>query len=85
MKKVIYSRFSFKSRDKAFVKALYNSLHPDNLSQPRDVRIVDYIVEEPDGSTLVIEVKTEYVDKFDTVKGTIDEVLTLLNAVSKLK
>lgn len=82
---MIYLRFSVKSRDKELINAIFRSLHPDNLVQPQGIYIVDYVIEDPEASTLVVEIKTDFNEKFDTVKGTLDEILTLLNTISKLK
>ncbi len=69
-------------------EAIHNSLEPDNIMPPPEIEITSHI--DYDNYEYRFSVKTSYkARKFDSLRGTIDEVLSILevidNALTMLK
>jgi len=71
-------------RDKTF--SIYDALHPDNVDVPRDMHIDEEIIVEKDKHIYQVLITIEKADakRFDTLKGTLDEILSILELVESL-
>lgn len=72
------------NRDKAI--SIYEALHPDNVDMPREMYIDEEIVVDKDKHVYQVLITIEKADarRFDTLKGTLDEILSILELVESL-
>ncbi|MET1160688.1 MAG: KEOPS complex subunit Pcc1 [Thermoprotei archaeon] len=74
------------SSNKNYIESLYKALHPDNITVPGKVVINDKIVSENNTYTYVLIVKTgKQAKDFDSLRGTLDEVLTLISMIESFQ
>lgn len=78
---VLYLKLSVESSDKRFVEALYSTLQPDNVSIPEGLEIRSHV----SGDKYVFEVEASSYERFDTLKNTADELLSIVAFLVKLK
>lgn len=78
---VVYLKLSVKCSDKQFLKALDSSLQPDNVSIPEGVNIQSYISSDE----YLFEIRASNYERFDTLKNTVDELLSVIALLVKLK
>lgn len=73
------------SNDSNFICALNRALHPDNLTTPPHLKITEKILDSTKQSTYTMKISTRLTPKnFDSLRGTIDEILMLTEMLEKL-
>lgn len=78
----ISSKLKIYSRDGLFVESIMRSLRPDNVNVPPGLTIRDYAAREGDLYVYVYEIElNEKLRGFSALKGTLDEVLTIVHAL----
>ncbi len=71
-----------KSNDEKYIYSIYKALEPDNINPPEKVIIKTNILKENNIFTYRFIVKTIFqARKYDSLRGTLDEVLSLIEAV----
>lgn len=66
-------------------RSIYVSLKPDNEYPGPHLQIYDYIIEEGESGVYVLEVKCSSSSTcLRTVRGAVDEVLSLINILVKM-
>ena len=87
MREMFSSRLRVLSSDSRYLKAIYEAMHPDNQDTPCGMTINDYIVEvKPSSYEYVVEIKVsgEKAREFDSLRGALDDILSILSSISKL-
>lgn len=80
----ISSKLRIYSRDKFFIESLYKCLKPDNSITLPGLFIRDSVVENNGYYMYILEVNVNTEQRsFKTLRGTIDEVLTIIYTVFK--
>ncbi len=69
------------SIDRRYLESIYRSLEPDNVNPPRDVKIEGRL---EDNSYLFMVETILRSRKFDSLRGTLDEVLSLIEAIDNV-
>lgn len=73
------------SNENKFIYALHRALHPDNLTAPPHLKITEKITDSIKQLTYTVKISTRLTPKnFDSLRGTIDEILMLTEMLEKL-
>ncbi len=71
------------SSDRRYCYSLYSALEPDNVNPPENVSIGSDVASD-DGCAYRFWVRTVFKkNKFDTLRGTIDEVLSIIEVIDE--
>jgi len=86
----ISSRLRVISDNAEFVESLAKALKPDNLTAPPRISIEDRVLKDSNTASYIVEVSVDCTAKnFDTLRGTLDEIQTLIamvkNTLEKVK
>jgi len=85
MRMEISSRLRVLSTSYDYIKSINNMLHADNITAPPRLTINDGVIERNGYFEYFIELKTRCgVKCFDSIRGTLDEVLTILSSIEKI-
>ncbi|MEM4586129.1 MAG: hypothetical protein QXZ39_00100 [Desulfurococcaceae archaeon] len=77
----VYLKLRVKSSDQLFIEALNSSLKPDNVSIPEGLDMNSYVSRDE----YVFEIVVKGYEKFNTLKGTVDELLFIIAPIYELK
>jgi len=85
MRMEISSKLRVLSTSYEYVKSINDTLHPDNKTAPPHLTINDGVIAHNDRYEYFMELKTRCgVKCFDSIRGTLDEVLTILSSIEKI-
>lgn len=84
MKTVIISRLKIIAEDENIISSIFKTLHPDNIDVPLHMKINDRIEHMNKKYIYVLEIKVDVAEKFNSIRGTLDEVLSLLSVIDKI-
>lgn len=66
------------STDRKYLDSIYRSLEPDNVNPPRSIGLSSSVI----NNKYIFKIKTMLQGKsFDSLRGTLDEVLSLIEAI----
>ncbi len=84
MKTVVSSRLKIIATQEDMVRSIFKALHPDNLFVPENMVIREKIECFNEEYTYTIEIIVENIKKFDSLRGSLDEILTLLAVIDTI-
>ncbi len=81
----VLARLKISSNNELFIKAIHDSLHPDNLSAPKYMFLDEKIRRENNEYMyeLTIRVPSEP-KRFDSLRGTLDEVIAIIEMINNV-
>jgi hypothetical protein len=75
----VLARLKILSSNESFIKAIHDSLHPDNLSAPQYMFLDEEIYGENNGYVYELVIRVPFEPKrFDSLRGTLDEVIAII-------
>jgi hypothetical protein len=81
----VLARLKISSSNGSFIKAIHDSLHPDNLSAPQYMFLDEKVYGENNEYVYELIIRVPFEPKrFDSLRGTLDEVIAIIEMINNV-